>query len=131
MYWQSLLRTDNTLRMWVNVSRSWASLESIFLASADIRPQLPEDTKRFEGIDSEFKELMKEVVTESNCINACSVDGRLEVFKGIRDRLELCQKSFNEYLDIKKNIFPDFTLLADVLFVLLEDGTTSEKLQIL
>ena len=157
VHWQSLLRTvDDTLRMWVNVSRSWASLESIFLASADIRSQLPEDTKRFEGIDSEFKELMKEVVTESNCINACSVDGRLEVFKGMRERLELCQKSLNEYLDIKKKIFPRFYFvssvalldmlangtnptkimpylgdcydaLADLSFVLLEDGTTSEK----
>jgi hypothetical protein len=29
----------------VHVSKSWASLESIFLASADIRSQLPEDTK--------------------------------------------------------------------------------------
>lgn len=47
------------LQVWVNVSRSWASLESIFLASADIRSQLPDDTKRFEQIDSEFKTLMK------------------------------------------------------------------------
>lgn len=47
------------MQVWVNVSRSWASLESIFLASADIRSQLPDDTKRFEQIDSEFKTLMK------------------------------------------------------------------------
>ena len=30
---------------WVAVSKSWAALESIFLASADIRSQLPDDTK--------------------------------------------------------------------------------------
>jgi len=39
------------------VSKSWAGLESIFLASAnDICSHLPEDTKRFEGIDSDCKE---------------------------------------------------------------------------
>ena len=37
--------TKPTKQAWVHVSRSWASLESIFLASADIRSQLPEDTK--------------------------------------------------------------------------------------
>jgi dynein heavy chain, axonemal len=34
--------------VWVNVSRNWAALESIFMASMDIRSQLPDDTKRFE-----------------------------------------------------------------------------------
>lgn len=33
------------LQTWVHVSKSWAALEAIFLASADIRSQLPEDTK--------------------------------------------------------------------------------------
>ncbi len=39
----------------MHVSKSWAALESIFLASADIRSQLPEDTKvrfRFTGMDA-------------------------------------------------------------------------------
>ena len=57
IHWQSLLRTvDDTLHMWMLVSKSWAGLESIFLASADICSHLPEDTKRFEGIDSDCKE---------------------------------------------------------------------------
>jgi dynein heavy chain len=63
LHWQGTLgQMEDVLKVWVNVSRSWAALESIFLASADIRSQLPEDTKRFEGIDSEFKELMKDAV---------------------------------------------------------------------
>ena len=88
------------------VSRAWASLESIFLASADIRSQLPEDTKRFEGIDSEFRELMKDAVLEANCVKVCSVEGRFESLRGMRERLEMCQKSLTEYLDIKEKIFP-------------------------
>jgi dynein heavy chain len=50
--WQSTLGSvEDVIKVWSNVSRSWAALESIFLASADIRSQLPEDTKRFEGLD--------------------------------------------------------------------------------
>ena len=56
MHWQRALGTVETvLKYWLNVTKQWSSLESIFLASADIREQLAEDTKRFEGVDSDFK----------------------------------------------------------------------------
>ncbi len=130
IYWQTLLRkVDDTLRMWMIVSKSWAGLESIFLASADIRSQLPEDTKRFEGIDSDFKELMKDAISETNCVNVCSVEGRYDSLKGMRERLELCQKSLNEYLDIKKKIFPRFYFVSSVaLLDMLANGTNPPKI---
>eukprot|EP00804_Cyclotella_cryptica_P025500 CCRYP_012000-RA/>CCRYP_012000-RA protein AED:0.01 eAED:0.01 QI:1390/1/1/1/1/1/4/5322/2834 len=128
--WQSDLRTvDDTLRMWLTVSRAWASLESIFLASPDIRSQLPEDTKRFEGIDSEFKELIKEAVLEVNCVRVCSVEGRYESLRGMREKLEMCQKSLHEYLDIKKKIFPRFYFVSSVaLLDMLANGTNPPKI---
>ena len=128
--WQSRLRTvDDTLRMWLVVSRSWASLESIFLASVDIRSQLPEDTKRFEGIDSEFKQLMKKAVLEVKCVNVCSVEGRYESLKDMREKLEMCQKSLNQYLNIKKKIFPRFYFVSSVaLLDILANGTNPRKI---
>jgi len=36
-------------------------LVNIFLASEDIRMQLPEDTKLFETVDKEFRDLMNDV----------------------------------------------------------------------
>ena len=127
--WQSTLGTvDDTLRMWMNVSKSWASLESIFLASADIRSQLPDDTKRFESIDSEFKELMKEAVGTTNCVQVCNVEGRYASLKGMLQKLDMCQKSLNEYLDIKKKIFPRFYFVSSVaLLDMLANGTNPPK----
>ena len=129
MLWQSTLGTvDDTLRMWMNVAKSWASLESIFLASADIRSQLPEDTRRFEGINSEFVELMKEAVCESNCVAVCNVDGRYGALKEMLKKLDMCQKSLNEYLDIKKKIFPRFYFVSSVaLLDMLANGTNPPK----
>ena len=47
--WQQTLGTmADTVAVWEVVSKTWQALESIFLASEDIRPQLPDDTKRFE-----------------------------------------------------------------------------------
>ena len=54
--WQKKLSTaDQVITIWFEVQRTWSHLESIFIGSEDIRKQLPEDSKRFDGIDSDFK----------------------------------------------------------------------------
>lgn len=54
--WQIKLNTaDRVINLWVEVQRTWAYLEAIFIGSDDIRIQLPEDTRRFEILDQEFK----------------------------------------------------------------------------
>jgi dynein heavy chain len=128
--WQGTLgNVESTLKEWSSVSKQWMSLESIFLASADIRSQLPDDTKRFEGIDSEFKDIMKESVSVSSVVEVCLVEGRLEQLKTMTQRLAMCQKSLNEYLDMKKKIFPRFYFVSNVaLLEILSNGNNPPKI---
>ena len=113
--WQrSLGVVEEVLKEWLAVTKAWASLESIFLGSADIRAQLERDTKRFEGIDSAFKELMKAAVETPNVVQACAREGRGEALKDMSRNLELCQKSLSDYLDTKKKIFPRFYFVSNV-----------------
>lgn len=54
--WQNkLCIADQVITVWFEVQRTWTHLESIFMSSEDIRTQLPEDSERFDRIDSEFK----------------------------------------------------------------------------
>lgn len=54
--WQRLLsNADAAIAGWMEVQRKWMYLESIFIGSKDIRNQLPEDSARFDRVDSEFK----------------------------------------------------------------------------
>ena len=120
---KNLGTVEEVLKEWLNVSKNWASLEAIFLASADIRAQLPDDTKRFEGIDQAFKELMKSASETTNCVEACTKEGRGEQLKDMTKNLELCQKSLNEYLDMKKKIYPRFYFVSNVaLLDILSNG---------
>ena len=51
--WRSRLAgVRSTLDVWLEVQRSWCSLEAIFVSSEYIREQLPEDAKRFDVIDA-------------------------------------------------------------------------------
>ena len=54
--WQHKLSTaDQVIVLWFEVQYKWSYLESIFIGSEDIRSQLPEDSKRFDGIDEDFR----------------------------------------------------------------------------
>lgn len=53
--WQKKLGTvDVVLNVWTDVQRKWQALESIFVGSADIRVQLPEDSARFDAVNATY-----------------------------------------------------------------------------
>uniref|UniRef100_A0A803T9B7 Dynein axonemal heavy chain 17 n=1 Tax=Anolis carolinensis TaxID=28377 RepID=A0A803T9B7_ANOCA len=82
--WQQKLSTaDSVISIWFEVQRTWSHLESIFIGSEDIRNQLPEDSKRFDSIDKEFKKVMADAVKTPNVIEATNKPGlydKLEAF---------------------------------------------------
>jgi len=78
--WQKTLKTiDQVLVLWVKVQKNWMRLEPIFLASEDIRAQLPEDTKRFEKVDAEWKGLMADASEDPGVVAATNTEGRDKV----------------------------------------------------
>ena len=113
--WKRTLSSVRTsLEVWLDVQRAWCSLESIFLGSEDIREQLPEDARRFDAIDGEWREQMAEASNVANPISACTASGREEALAKCHANLELCQKSLTEYLELKKKRFPRFYFLSNV-----------------
>merc|ERR1719502_877675 len=77
LQWQSTLgNVELVLKLLLMAQKSWSSLEAIFLASQDIRSQLPDDTKRFETVDGEFKELMRDVGARPGVVECCATEGR-------------------------------------------------------
>lgn len=58
--WQTKLSAvDSVINVWIEVQRTWTHLESIFIGSADIRAQLPQDSERFDGIGTSLREMRK------------------------------------------------------------------------
>jgi dynein heavy chain len=119
--WQKKLsNVEVVLSTWKEVQGKWGNLQSIFIGSADIRVQLPEDSKRFDGIDAQWKDLMKEAVNETNAVLACNFEGRLDIIEGMLAGLEKCEKALNDYLETKRLAYPRFYFVAgaDLLDIL-------------
>ena len=130
--WQQKLgAVDLTIRVtWQEVQKKWTGLEPIFVGSADIRVQLPEDSKRFDGIDGAWKELMKEAMEIKNPIEAAMREGVQELLETLLGDLELCEKSLNDYLETKKLAFPRFYFVAAAdLLDILSKGSSPWLLQ--
>merc|ERR1712087_252706 len=84
--WSGKLRTvEPVLEAWQKVQANWCRLEPIFMLSEDIRSQLPDDSKRFEQVDTKWKELMMDAPNSSLIVDICCAEGREEALKNICD----------------------------------------------
>ncbi|XP_077131681.1 dynein beta chain, ciliary-like [Ranitomeya variabilis] len=123
--WQKkLMVADMVISVWLEVQKTWAHLQSIFANSEDIRKQLPEDARRFEGIDLDFKELMDSIVSTNIVIDVTSEAGLLEKLEALQKRLTLCEKSLADYLESKRLRFPRFYFVSSTdLLEIISKGT--------
>ncbi|KAK2511171.1 hypothetical protein Q9233_017172 [Columba guinea] len=129
--WQRKLSTmDSVISLWFEVQHTWSRLESIFIGSEDIRAQVPEDSKRFEGIDVDFKELAYEAQKTPNVVEATNKPGLSQHLEDIQSRLSLCEKALAEYLDMKGLAFPRFYFVSSAdLLDILSNGTNPQLVQ--
>jgi len=97
----------------VKVQKNWQRLEPIFLASEDIRAQLPDETKRFEKIDIEWKDMMREASEDPGVIVAATYEGREELLNTFFTEIECCEKALDQYLEEKKKIFARFYFVSN------------------
>ncbi|XP_076548684.1 dynein beta chain, ciliary isoform X2 [Osmia lignaria lignaria] len=126
--WQKKLsNADAVINAWFEVQRAWMHLESIFIGSEDIRSQLPEDSKRFEKIDRDFKELLREMSSNLNIIKATNRPKLLEKLEELLVQLNVCEKALADYLETKRLIYPRFYFIsATDLLDILSNGNNPE-----
>jgi dynein heavy chain len=105
--WQKVLsQADQVISVMLDVQRAWSHLESIFVDSEDIRKKLPDDSKRFDGIDIDFKVICEENNKNLNVIVCTNRPGLYERLENIQEKLSLCEKALAEYLEAKRLSFP-------------------------
>nr|PNR35709.1 hypothetical protein PHYPA_021559 [Physcomitrium patens] len=110
---KDLALLSEMVEMIIQVQRSWAYLESIFVGSEDIQKQLPHETKLFEGVNATFINEMLQTHNIGNAHKALCRPGLLNVFAGLDKTLEKIQKSLDDYLELKRQQFPRFYFLSN------------------
>lgn len=88
------------------IQRTWSYLEPLFIGSEEVKKELPEDAKRFEGIDANVKMELKRCWEMKNVDDSCNQEGLLGRFEFIQQQLEVCKKSLSDFLDGRRRQFP-------------------------
>lgn len=129
--WQTKLsNADQVINVFFEVQRKWCYLESIFIGSEDIRSQLPEDSRRFEKIDKEFKQVLNEMLQTPNVVKSTNKPGLYERLESILSDLTLCEKALNDYLETKRLAFPRFYFVSSAdLLDILSNGNQPDLIQ--
>ena len=125
-----LSNVSEQLEIWTQVQAMWQYLEAVF-TSGDIAKQLPQESKRFQGIDKNWVKIM----TKGNeqPIAVTYIDGNdslKQLLPYMLEQLELCQKALSGYLDQKRAAFPRFFFVADAtLLEVLSQGSNPQAIQ--
>ncbi|KAJ8925640.1 hypothetical protein NQ315_009485 [Exocentrus adspersus] len=129
--WQrKLSNADQVIHVFFDVQRKWSYLESIFIGSEDIRNQLPEDSRRFDRLDREFKDVLSEMLKTPNIVQATNKSGLYDKLDNILRELTLCEKALNDYLDTKRLAFPRFYFVSSAdLLDILSNGNQPDLIQ--
>lgn len=119
--WQEKLsNADQVWTSFFEVQRKWMYLESIFIGSEDIRSQLPEESRRFDVVDRDFKVMLNQMVADKNMVIATNRPGMYEKLEEMQKQLTQCEKALNDYLETKRLAYPRFYFIssADLLDIL-------------
>eukprot|EP01063_Lacrimia_lanifica_P013523 TRINITY_DN2016_c0_g3_i2.p1 TRINITY_DN2016_c0_g3~~TRINITY_DN2016_c0_g3_i2.p1 ORF type:complete len:4660 (+),score=2247.11 TRINITY_DN2016_c0_g3_i2:150-14129(+) len=122
--WQSNLgMVESSMTKWMEIQKMWKNLYPIFIESADIREQLREDARAFQGADDLYRTMMSKVHVHTAVIEVCCTDlvkRQLQrdddfetLLSTIDDTLTTCQKKLTEYLEGKKKLFARFFFISN------------------
>ena len=130
--WVGILRTiDSVLGIWQKVQADWCRLEPIFMLSDDIRSQLPDDSKRFEQVDNDWKSTMADASLSTSIVDICCVEGREDALNTISKSIETCEKALKDYLEQKKKAFPRFYFVSNqALLDILSNGNKPSNIMV-
>jgi dynein heavy chain, axonemal len=103
---------------WMQFQKGWMQLESIF-TSEDTPKQLPLETQKFLAIDRSWKLIMTRTVNDPlvlSCLlplEGTTNPSLLSTLRSNNEVLEMIQKSLEDYIDTKRQVFPRLYVLSN------------------
>ncbi|CAE7570289.1 DYH1B [Symbiodinium sp. CCMP2456] len=122
---EKLTLLDELLLCMNKVQRKWVYLEPIFG-----RGSLPREKERFDKVNGQYRQIMKNVGAAKKVNYLCTVRGLKEQFVTLSDQLERCQKALNSFLEEKRSAFPRLYFIGDEdLLEILGQSSNPEVIQ--
>ena len=103
---------SETIDLWQRVQIMWQSLEPVFMGG-DISRQMPTEARVFQNTDKMWVKIMERAVETQKVIPCCQNEMLKNLLPSLKEKLETCQKSLDNYLEAKRNKFARFFFVSD------------------
>ena len=111
------------------IQRKWAYLAALFLASDEVRRELPDDAARFERLDAEVTRILRDAWAARKVKVACTAPGLLPALDALTSGLDACEKALTDFIGRKQSQFPRFYFVSRAdLLDLLSNGSTPARI---
>mmetsp|Transcript_30329 Transcript_30329/g.22072 ORF Transcript_30329/g.22072 Transcript_30329/m.22072 type:complete len:141 (-) Transcript_30329:8787-9209(-) len=115
---KDLNNLNNLIEEIVTCQKQWMYLETIFLpgGGGEIKKVLAKEVNMFEQVDKFFRTNMNKINKSSQALKFLSSSHNSDLinqFKSFNAQLEQIQNKLNEYLALKRDIFPRFYFMSD------------------
>jgi dynein heavy chain 2 len=122
---EKLVTLDELLIIMNKVQRKWVYLEPIFGRGA-----LPHEKERFDTVDNQYRQIMKEIGHKKKVATLCSMPRLKDKFTNLADMLDRCQRALNDFLEEKRSAFPRLYFIGDEdLLEILGQSSNPEVIQ--
>jgi len=102
----------DTLEEWMQFQKKWMYLENVF-STDDIQHQLPSEYSKFYGMDKFWRETMLKVQKKPLILENISSQDIYNKFVESNKQMEVIQKMLEDYLELKRKLFPRFYFLSN------------------
>lgn len=129
--WEASLKlVQDVIDQWLVCQKSWMYLEPIF-QSEDISRQLPQEYKRFQVVNKNWKFLSNQAHEIDLVMNFCkNTENCWQLLKENNQILEVVEHGLNQYLENKRASFARFYFLSDdELLTILSEARDPQKIQ--
>lgn len=106
-------------------------MENLFIHSEEVKKELPNESKKFVGIDLEVKRILADAVQKEYALTYCDQDWVYPAFDQVEKDLRVCEKALNDFMESKRAAFPRFHFVspADLLDIL-SNGNAPAKIMV-
>ncbi len=126
---ESLNNIAEGFAMFQEIQRTWSYLEPLFIGSAEVRKELPQDAKRFAKVDEVIRDTLRSTFKHTNIKVSCDVPGLLKTLENANEQLNICKKALKDFLESRQRQFPRFFFIAEAdLLDILSNGSEPRKI---
>ncbi|XP_033874385.3 dynein axonemal heavy chain 8-like [Acipenser ruthenus] len=115
---EKLKEVGAVLELWLEVQDLWQNLESVF-SDPNIAKELPQDAKRFAKVERNWIKMMRSANNTKNVLQCCCAEElpKEVVLRNMYKELEICCQSLTSFLDRRRQAFPRFYFLPDLVLL--------------